>query len=86
MPWDDGPFSFLAVCDELEIDPEAVRQGLIRWAAEKSPVGNLQRFGARRCLPSVFQVPISLDRPTPTASIHDARDRAAWGDRKRGGR
>ena len=32
---DDGPFSFRAVCDELEIDPEAVRQGLTRWAAEK---------------------------------------------------
>jgi hypothetical protein len=32
---DDGPFSFRAVCDELEIDPEVVRQGLTRWAAEK---------------------------------------------------
>jgi hypothetical protein len=32
---DNGPFSFRAVCDELEIDPEAVRQGLTRWAAEK---------------------------------------------------
>jgi hypothetical protein len=32
---DDGPFSFRAVCDELKINPEAVRQGLTRWAAEK---------------------------------------------------
>jgi hypothetical protein len=32
---DDGPFSFRAVCDALEIDPEAVRKGLTRWAAER---------------------------------------------------
>lgn len=31
----DGPFSFMAVCDALEIDPEIVRQGLLRWAAER---------------------------------------------------
>ena len=28
---DNGVFSFKAVCDELEIDPEAIRKGLVRW-------------------------------------------------------
>jgi hypothetical protein len=32
---DDGPFTFRAVCDELEVDPEALRKGLLRWAAER---------------------------------------------------
>ena len=32
---DDGPFSFKAVCEELEMDPQAVRRGLARWAAKR---------------------------------------------------
>ena len=32
---DDGPFSFRTVCDALEIDAEAIREGLIRWAAKR---------------------------------------------------
>jgi hypothetical protein len=32
---DDGPFSFRVVCDELQIDPEALRKRLTCWAAKK---------------------------------------------------
>jgi hypothetical protein len=32
---DDGPFSFRTVCDALEINAEAVRKGLVRWAAKR---------------------------------------------------
>ena len=28
---DDGAFSFGAVCDALEVDPETIRRGLLRW-------------------------------------------------------
>ena len=28
---DNGVFSFKAVCDALEIDPEAIRKELVRW-------------------------------------------------------
>jgi hypothetical protein len=32
---DDGPFSLRAVCDALEIDPKAIRNGLARWEEER---------------------------------------------------
>jgi hypothetical protein len=32
---DDGPFSFRAVCDELEIDAEVIRKWLGRWQRQK---------------------------------------------------
>jgi len=31
---DNGVFSFKAVCDALEIDPEAIRKELVRWKEE----------------------------------------------------
>ena len=36
---DDGPFTFRTVCEELEIDPEALRKGLLRWAANTGSSG-----------------------------------------------
>jgi len=36
---DDGPFSFRTVCEELEVDPEALRKGLLRWAANTGSSG-----------------------------------------------
>jgi hypothetical protein len=40
---DDGPFSFSAVCEALEIDSQALRRGLLRWeekklSGEKAPI------------------------------------------------
>jgi len=32
---DNGPFSFKAVCDGLEIDPQAIRKGLTDWQQQK---------------------------------------------------
>jgi hypothetical protein len=32
---DDGPFSFRAICDALEVDAETLRKGLVRWAAKR---------------------------------------------------
>jgi hypothetical protein len=48
---DDGPFSFRAVCDELEVEPEALRQGLLRWAAERGSSGK-SRMIRRIALPA----------------------------------
>jgi hypothetical protein len=36
---DDGPFSFRGLCEALEIDHQAVRRGLVRWAAERRSGG-----------------------------------------------
>jgi hypothetical protein len=36
---DDGPFSFRTVCDELEVDPEALRKLLLRWVANEDSGG-----------------------------------------------
>jgi hypothetical protein len=32
---DDGTFSFKGVCDTLEIDPKAIRKGLVRWEEKR---------------------------------------------------
>jgi len=37
---DSGFFSFGAVCDALEIDPKAVREGLLRWEQTKHATGS----------------------------------------------
>jgi hypothetical protein len=47
---DDGPFSFRTVCDALEVDPEAIRKGLARWA-ERRFAGEKQRMIRRSALP-----------------------------------
>jgi hypothetical protein len=44
---DNGPFSFTAVCDALEIDPKAIRKGLVRWE-EKTLSGEQPRMTIRR--------------------------------------
>jgi hypothetical protein len=69
---DNGPFSFRAVCDELEIDPEAVRQGLTRWAAEKiagrkAPMIQRRWLSAKRISGSD-----QLEQHDARHSIHDA--------------
>ena len=69
---DDGPFSFRAVCDELEIDPEAVRQGLTRWAAEKV-AGRKPPMIQRPSLPAKrISGPNQLEENDARRFIHDA--------------
>ena len=80
---DEGPFSFRAVCDELEIDPEAVRRGLTRWAAEKiagrkPPMIQHSSLPAKRSSGSD-----QLGQADARRFIRDARARAAWGDHER---
>ena len=47
---DSGFFSFGAVCDALEIDPEAARKGLLRWEQTKHATGskNKQQLDSKR--------------------------------------
>ncbi len=47
---DNGPFSFRAVCDELEIDPKAIRKGLMRWE-QKRLSGEQPRMIRRSAVP-----------------------------------
>lgn len=47
---DNGAFSFNAVCDELKINPEAIRKGLVRWE-EKMLSGEKPRMMIRRSAP-----------------------------------
>jgi hypothetical protein len=49
---DNGFFSFTAVCDALEIDAQAIRKGLARWA-EKKLAGDKPRWMIRRSAPAV---------------------------------
>jgi hypothetical protein len=44
---ESGPFSFRAVCDALEIDPKAIRRGLLQWQ-EKKLSGTEPRMMIRR--------------------------------------
>jgi hypothetical protein len=44
---DNGVFSFKAVCDALEIDPEAIRKELVRWE-ERRLSGPEPRMKIRR--------------------------------------
>jgi hypothetical protein len=44
---DNGAFSFGAVCEALEIDPEVIRKGLVRWK-EKRLSGEKPRMMIRR--------------------------------------
>jgi hypothetical protein len=67
-----GPLSFRAVCGELEIDPEAVRQGLTRWAAErvagrKPPMIQCPSLPAKR-----ISGPNQLEENDARRFIHDA--------------
>lgn len=48
---DDGVFSFRALCDALEVDPAAIRQGLSRWQ-EKGYAGRKRRTIRRSTLPT----------------------------------
>ena len=74
---DDGPFSFRAVCDELEIDPEAVRQGLTRWAAEKI-AGRKPPMIQRPSLPTKrISGPDQLEQDDARRFIHDASPTSA---------
>jgi hypothetical protein len=47
---DDGPFSFRAVCEALEIDTQALRRGLLRWE-EKKLSGEKPRIVRRSAVP-----------------------------------
>ncbi len=44
---DKGTFSFKAVCEALELDPKAIRKGLVRWE-EKRLSGEKPRMMIRR--------------------------------------
>jgi hypothetical protein len=52
---DNGVFSFDAVCDALEIDPQATRKELVRWA-EKKLAGNKPRWMIRRSAPAAKRI------------------------------
>ena len=69
---DDGPFSFRAVCGESEIYPEAVRQGLTRWAAERV-AGRKPPMIQRPSLPAKrISGPNQLEENDARRFIHDA--------------
>jgi hypothetical protein len=53
---EDGPFSFNVVCEELEMDPQALRKGLSAWA-KKRPFG--ERRIIRRSAPQTRQLSAS---------------------------
>jgi hypothetical protein len=48
---DGEPFSFRAVCDALQVDPKALRNGLLHWAANGASNGKL-RMIRRAALPA----------------------------------
>jgi hypothetical protein len=64
---DNGFFSFRAVCDELEIDPKAIRKRLVQWEKGKL-AGEKPRLMIRRLTP----VAKRISTPWAKASAHGA--------------
>jgi hypothetical protein len=62
---DNGFFSFRAVCDELEIDPKAIRKRLVQWEKGKL-AGEKPRLMIRRLTP----VAKRISTPWAEASAH----------------
>ena len=54
---DDGAFSFRAVCDALELDPETVRRGLAHWKERRLAGESMHMI--RRPAPPVRQISAS---------------------------
>jgi hypothetical protein len=53
---EDGPFSFLCVCDSLEIDPRGLRASIVRWQRNRRS-GDKQRM--------IRRSPVSIPGRTP---------------------
>lgn len=55
----NGPFSFIEVCNALDLDPRAVRHWLLRWQKRR-------RAGERS--PTIRRSPVGISRPLATTA------------------
>ena len=52
----DGPFTFVTICDSLELDPSYIRRGLGRWRGHERPLRRDSSGTRHQVLPRLRRV------------------------------